>query len=126
MTGVDAGRAAQAEQRSAERVARNEAAFREANESIRAKAESWAMDGRLPVLCECADVGCTEVLQLTAREYEDVRSEPRWFATAPGHYVNAEGWGRRVAEHGGFDVVEKIGGAGEIVERLDPRSGDAA
>jgi hypothetical protein len=107
-------------------VARNDAGFREANEAIRATAARWDMDGLLPVVCECADVGCTEVLQLTPREYEEVRADPRWFINAPGHHVSAQGWAVVVTEHDRYSIVEKIGEAGKIVEALDPRSEEAA
>jgi hypothetical protein len=113
-----------AEEVTAERVARNDAAFREANESIRATADGWRMTGRLPVICECADVGCSELLQLTGPEYEEVRADPRWFINAPGHQVNAQGWAVVVGERGHYLIVEKIGEAGEIVEELDPRTGE--
>jgi len=111
---------------SAERVSRNEASFRLANEKIRAKAASWEMEGLLPALCECADPSCAEVLQLTPREYEAVRSEPRWFLNAPGHAANAQGWSRVVAENARFLVAEKLGEAGEIVEQLDPRTNESS
>jgi hypothetical protein len=107
---------------SAARVARNDATFREANEAIQAQAAHWNMDGPLPVVCECADERCASILRLTPREYEEVRAEPRWFINVPGHQVNALGWGKVVAEHDGYVIVEKIGEAGEIVEQLDPRS----
>lgn len=106
---------------SAERVARNDAAFRVANEEIRAAAAEWNMDGLLPALCECADPHCTTVLRVTPRQYEAVRSDPRWFINAPGHEVNAQGWAYVISANERFVVVEKIGEAGEIVEELDPR-----
>lgn len=110
---------------SAERVARNDAAFRVANEEIRAKAAEWNLDGLLPALCECADPHCTTVVRVTARQYEAVRSDPRWFLTAPGHEVNDQGWGHVITENDRFVVVEKIGKAGELAAELDPRGTDA-
>jgi len=110
----------------AERVAYNDAAFREANESIREKADEWQMQGLLPALCECADTSCRVVLRLTPRQYEDIRANPRWFINAHGHHRSAKGWVRIVAEHDRFVVVEKIGEAGEIVEQLDPRAEESA
>lgn len=106
---------------SAERVARNDAAFRVANEEIRAKAAEWNLDGLLPALCECADPHCTTVVRVTARQYEAVRSDPRWFLNAPGHEVNAQGWAHVIERHDRYFVVEKIVPAVEIVEELDPR-----
>jgi hypothetical protein len=109
------------EEMTAERVARNDAAFRVANEEIQAAAAEWNMDGLLPAICECADPHCTTVLRVTPRQYEAVRSDPRWFINAPGHHVNAHGWAYVISENDRFVVVEKIGKAGEIVEELDPR-----
>lgn len=106
----------------AARVAENQASFRVANEAIQGKAAEWDMDGLLPVICECADASCTEVLQLAAAEYEDIRANPRRFINAPGHHVRAQGWATVVAEREGYVIAEKIGEAGEIAEELDPRS----
>jgi hypothetical protein len=109
------------EEMTAERVARNDAAFRVANEEIQAAAAEWNMDGLLPAICECADPHCTTVLRVTPRQYEAVRSDPRWFINAPGHHVNDQGWAIVVSENDRFAVVEKIGEAGQIAEELDPR-----
>jgi hypothetical protein len=106
----------------AERVARNDAAFREANEAIQETAATWEMDGLLPVICECADTGCSQLVRLTRPEYEDVRSNSRWFINALGHQVNGQGWVKIVAEHDRYTLVEKIGEAGEIAEQLDQRT----
>lgn len=110
---------------SAERVARNDAMFRVANEEIMAKAAEWKVDGLLPALCECADPHCTTVVRVTPRQYEAVRSDPRWFLTAPGHEVNDQGWGHVVTENDRFVVVEKVGEAGKLAEELDPRDNAA-
>src|ERR671937_1881575 len=71
---------------SAERAAQNEARFREANEQIQWKVLELGTRGQAaPYLCECDDTGCTIVVLLTVVEYEEVRSESRWFLVAPGH-----------------------------------------
>jgi hypothetical protein len=110
----------------AERVARNDATFREANEQISDVAASMELsdEGMLPFICECADMGCTEIVRLTAREYEAVRQSPVLFINARGHERNALGWGRVVDEFDRYTVVEKIGQAGEIVAELDPRGAE--
>ena len=111
------------EQLTAERVARNDARFREANEQLQEAAESlgFERDARTPYLCECADLGCTMVLQLTAAEYESVRRSPVRFINAHGHERSAQGWARVVEEHEHYSVVEKVGEAAEIAAELDPR-----
>ena len=108
----------------AERVARNNAAFRVANEEIRATAAEWNMDGLLPALCECADPHCTTIVRVTPRQYEAVRSDPRWFLNAPGHEVKDQGWAHVISENDRFVVVEKVGEAGNLAEELDPRNTD--
>lgn len=112
----------------AERVARNDATFRDANERINAVATSFEHDEieLLPFLCECADMTCTEVVQLNAHEYEAVRADATHFINAEGHVVNGEGWARVVEERDRYTVVEKIGDAAEVAVELDPREGGSA
>lgn len=107
----------------AERVVRNEARFRDSNERILAASESFgvAPDELLPFLCECADVRCTTILQLTLHEYEQVRRNPVHFVNARGHETTARGWVRVIDEFDRYTIVEKIGDAGELAAQLDPR-----
>lgn len=107
----------------AERVARNDALFREANERIRSTADSMEFDHSeaLPFLCECADESCTTVLQLSQDEYEAVRAHPTHFINARGHAVNGGRWVRVLDEFDRYTVIEKIGEAAEIVAELDSR-----
>ena len=107
-----------------ERVARNEATFREANEGIQEAASTHDVLERIPFICECADGNCRELLVLSMDEYEEVRGNQRHFLTAPGHVRASQGVGEVVEERGGYTIVEKTGYAGEIVEELDPRGGD--
>jgi hypothetical protein len=107
----------------AERVARNDATFRDANERIRDVASKLDLDeeGLLPFLCECADLGCTTIVQLSAAEYEEIRADPTWFVNALGHEVSAKGWAQVVREHDRYAIVEKIADAGAVAAELDPR-----
>jgi hypothetical protein len=104
-----------------ERLAQNEAFFRDINERIRGAVEGHPADGHVyEYLCECSDAGCVERIRLTTDEYEAVRSDPRRFVLAPGHAVAAiETVVDAEPEH---LVVEKIGAAGELAEALDPRA----
>jgi hypothetical protein len=112
------------EQVSAERVARNDARFRESNEQLHDTAASlgFARDALTPYLCECADLGCTTVLKLTAEEYESVRRSPVRFITAHRHEGGPADWTRVVEEHERYTIVEKLGEAAEIAAELDPRA----
>jgi hypothetical protein len=111
---------------SAERVARNQDTFRSANETIEDAAGRTELRGLLPVLCECADPGCTKILRLSTEEYEEARAEPRYFITAVGHEVHAGSWSDVVAEREGYLIVAKRGEAGEAAEQLDSRKEKSA
>lgn len=57
--------------------------FRSINDSIRRLDSPWL--DVFDLLCECADAGCTKVIRLSGREYDDVRDIRGRFAVAPGH-----------------------------------------
>jgi hypothetical protein len=102
--------------------AENEAAFREANERIRAVERQLdpPLD-RVPYICECDDVECREPIRLTAREYERVRGDGATFAIAREHPSD----GDVIEEHDDYLVVRKRDGGGEVARALDPRGEDA-
>jgi hypothetical protein len=105
-----------------ERVARNDSLFREANERIEAVAEEQELTVHpVPFICECADLHCTQITQLTLEEYWHVRSNPRWFINAPGHDAAGLGAVAVVEDHDSYVVVEKQRYAGEIAEALASR-----
>ena len=105
-----------------EKRAQNEAAFREANERIRAaERELDPPLERVPYLCECDDPACHEPVRLTAREYERIREDGATFAVAPGHSNDGE----IVEEHEDYSVVRKSDGGGAVARALDPRREDA-
>jgi hypothetical protein len=106
----------------AERVARNNAIFREANESIGEAARDHRFDQPVPFICECADPACTTIINVELHEYERVRANPTWFFDAPGHYRASQGYADVVDRRDGYDVVEKRGDAGALSEELDPRT----
>jgi hypothetical protein len=104
----------------AERVGKNEAIFREANERIEQQAATAPME-LVPFICECADPGCTAIVRMTLGEYEQIRSDGRSFLNVPGHEANALGHSEVVRRGDGYVVVEKIGRAAEVAEERDPR-----
>lgn len=104
-----------------ERIARNDAVFREANEGIRRAAEEHGVRERVPFLCECADEQCAEIVRVSLVEYDAVRADPRRFLYARDHHVPFARSVELVEEREGYAVVEKVGVAAEIVEELDPR-----
>jgi len=103
---------------SEERAARNESAFREANEDLEDKRRELALDGLTPFLCECDDPHCTELIRLSLGEYEHVRSRANRFVVVGGH----EPVSRTVEQHDRYTVVEKTGAARRIAEEDNPRT----
>jgi hypothetical protein len=104
-----------------ERVARNEALFREVNERIRDVNEEAPAAAETAFVCECGDPECTEPVSLTLVEYEEIRGDPTHFAVLPGHVVaDVE---VVIAGNDRFVVVKKTDPqAARIAVREDPRS----
>jgi hypothetical protein len=103
-----------------ERIAKNDAIFREANERIReAAAEHGIEDGKVPFICECADPACRRVVLLDLEEYREIRSNPRWFLNADAHDAPEADAARVVERRQCYLIVEKTGRAGDVAEALD-------
>lgn len=99
------------------RIAANEDVFRDVNEAI-ARGQ-WPGDEDVPVgfRCECARLGCSDLIELSVRDYVRVRAHPRRFVLAGGHELPDV---ETVVETGpGYVVVEKDGAAGAEAEKLD-------
>jgi hypothetical protein len=106
-------------------VGENESRFRLVNERLRDHAIDDAdrhgdHAEELTVLCECADVDCTEKIDLAFSTYEWVRSAPARFVVRPGHDV-AESE-RVVRALASYLIVEKFGDARAAASELDPRT----
>ncbi|HXO08150.1 MAG TPA: hypothetical protein VN880_08960 [Solirubrobacteraceae bacterium] len=102
------------------RTARNEAIFRDVNEALRAG--HWPGEESAPIAfrCECGQLGCSRLIELTAKEYERIRDHPRRFFVAPDHQVpEAE---TVIDRRDDYLVVEKREHAGRVAEATDPRS----
>ena len=102
-----------------ERLARNEAFFRELNERLEAITPDSATE--LVVVCECSDEDCAQRLTLHPGEYEAVRAHETHFVVAPGHVDSRIE--DVVVRNDRFEVVAKRGAAAEVAEDLDPRDG---
>ena len=107
----------------AEKVARNNALFREVNDRIEFAAADAGLVGNnlVPFICECSDGACTTIIRLSLDAYRHVRSNPRWFAHALGHEESRDGVVTPVERHDTYVVVEKVGRAGAITQALDER-----
>jgi hypothetical protein len=97
-----------------ERVAYNESWARDLN---RTRAQLLGLgESDVGFHCECEDLGCAEILNLTSQEWQFVRSKPNQFAVAPQHVAaDAE---TVVLRRPDYWIVEKFGEAGEVAERL--------
>ncbi|MBV9192515.1 MAG: hypothetical protein JO168_00120 [Solirubrobacterales bacterium] len=101
------------------RIAANEAAFREINEGI-ARGQ-WPGEESSPVAfrCECAQLGCNRLIELSVADYERVRAYPRRFVVVAGHELPEAVTVVERREH--YVLVEKRGQAGALAEASDPR-----
>ena len=104
------------------RIGENEIIFREVNERLRELGESFSfVSETTEFVCECADTSCTERIQMQLPEYEEIRSNPKWFLIIPGH--EEPDYERVVEWRDGYAVVEKLpGGPARMAIRDDPRS----
>lgn len=103
-----------------ERLGANEAVFREINEGIERGQWPGEEDSLVSFRCECAQLGCNDLIQLSVNEYEGVRANPRRFIVVPGHErLEAE---VVVERRPGYLIVEKLDQAGTTAEATDPRS----
>jgi hypothetical protein len=103
----------------------NEAWFRDLNERLEERAVGQvAVADEFDAICECADEECTARITIAFTDYERVRRSATTFLVRPGHAdLDVE---RVLAHHEAFEVVEKLGDAGEVAEQVDPRGGGPA
>ena len=104
-----------------ERLARNEALFREVNERVRVLAAVHGNDGHVyEFFCECSNADCTFQLRATLDEYEAVRAHGDRFLVAREHALPEI---ETVVERtDAWWIVEKQGEPAALAEELDPRS----
>jgi len=99
-------RAVEDAQHRRERIAGNEASFREVNEAMpdfpsREEGEARAHS----FVCECGDRACREIVRVAYEDYAAVRAHPDRFLVAPGHvFPEAEDL---VEDHEDYAVVQK-------------------
>lgn len=84
---------------------KTEDVFREANESIAAKARELRMDPTIPFLCECSDRSCFARIPLTIDEYDEARAGPQRYLTSSGHQVDGA---QVIAQDERFALAEKL------------------
>jgi hypothetical protein len=93
------------DERTAEKLARNEALFREVNNRIHDLDNDWR-NGESSFVCECADAECFETVSLRNDAYEELREDKQRFFVVPGH--ENEEIERVIARTATYLVVEKL------------------
>jgi hypothetical protein len=105
-----------------ERVPKNDAKFREANERIYGSAREYDVAEAIPFLCECADPRCMAIIRLSAAEYDRIRADARRFFGAPGHAEPYLASLEVVERHATYEVMAvRSERPDEIAEQLDGR-----
>ncbi len=93
--------------------------FRRVNEAIGRGQWPGDEESLATYRCECANRDCNRMVELTPREYERIRDNPRHFIVVAGHqHPELE---IVVEQRPGYVVVEKLGAAGRSAEAEDPR-----
>ena len=104
-----------------DRLARNEAVYRDVNEQIDALNSLGPALPRFPIVCECASEGCAQTLTIEHRLYEAVRAHPERFIVKAGHVAPTVD--EVVEDLGELVVVAKRPGKPrEVAEATDPRT----
>ena len=107
------------ESKKQQRAGANEATIRDVNEGIERGQWPGEEDNPVGFRCECAQLGCNQLIELSVREYEEIRAHPRRFVVVPGHEsADVEAV---VEARPGYLIVEKLDLAGEVAEQSDPR-----
>jgi hypothetical protein len=103
-----------------ERIARNEATFRRINEDIERGRDADDDATLVGFVCECGQIDCSRLIELTPHEYEQVRSDPCRFAIVDGHEVPSVE--SVVERHDRYTVVRKLETSGQIAIATNPRA----
>jgi hypothetical protein len=103
----------------AERLARNEARWRELNTELQRGLSDLQRDPdeRAAFVCECARVDCVQMVKLPLDEYKRWHADDRRFVVLPGHeYPDVESVIETTAD---YLVIEKrdLGQVHDVVER---------
>ena len=111
------------DQETRDRIAKNEALFRDVNERVKEIDQAHGIpsgDNAWDFLCECGNADCIERISLTLAEYEHVRSDPTLFALMPVHEEPEVE--RAIERTDRFVIAKKKPGERAIAKQADPRS----
>jgi hypothetical protein len=106
---------------SLERLARNQALFREVNERLLELSEGF-QDGSMQFVCECSNEDCTLTVTMNHDEYESVRAHSTFFVVYTGHEILAVE--KVIDRQDGWTIVQKVTASDYAVE-TDPRRREA-
>ena len=105
----------------ARRVGENEALFRSVNEQVHDLTETFLVEGRLRIACECGQASCLEQIELVPSAYEAVRADATLFVVKPDH--DEPDVETVVERNDGYWIVRKDHGTPELIAlETDPRS----
>ena len=107
-----------------ERLAGNEALFREVNERVAEVAANYILtetQSAVDFTCECGRAQCSETMMMTIAEYEAIRIHATHFGVVPQHeQPEIE---TVIERHPSYFVVEKREqDAQEVARETDPRA----
>lgn len=86
------------------RQSKDQAVFRSVNDRIVELAETFSVEEQIEIICECANSGCIERIEVPVGEYTRVRGCPEWYLVTPGHIFAGD---EHVVEHRpGYDIVK--------------------
>jgi hypothetical protein len=108
-----------------ERLAGNEALFREVNERVAEVASHFVEvethTEQVDFTCECGRADCAEPIRMTLVEYEAIRAESTHFGVVPEHeQPEIESVIRRFPTY--FVVEKREQDAEEVARETDPRT----
>jgi hypothetical protein len=104
------------------RAATNQTLFREVNERVKELNDGFTLFTPLREwICECANDACTERVEMSATEYEAVRSDAARFFVAPSDEHLWPDVEEVTTRNGRYWIVEKVGHAGELAKSDEPR-----
>jgi hypothetical protein len=106
---------------SLERLARNQALFREVNERLLELSEGFQDGSMQQFVCECSNEECTLTITMNHDEYESVRARSTFFVVSTGHEIlEVE---KVIDRQNGWTIVQKVTASDYAVE-TDPRRRD--
>ena len=100
------------------RAAHNQALFRDVNERVKELNEN-SQSTVNEWVCECPNTECTQPIELTMAEYQQVRAANDTFAVAPSLDHVLPGIEQVIEYHDRYWIVRKLGPAGTAPTDVD-------